>query len=248
MRVALVGAPGTDACTLGRLLASRLGAQHVSVRRLIDLEVTHQTALGVELASQLAARPGALLPMRLVAPLLDQLWGGSRPPTSFVLSGYPRDAQQWRHLRRHTDVSQVIHLRSDADLLRTSAPLRCSCPACSARLYPDELVLRDGRVLPAVLECCGSAREPIPPRTDAAAIFEARLAAYEATTRPWLDSQRESGLVQEMFADVRWPQLFPILERLVGLAPNASATASISDSGAGASLRSSATHSSDHPS
>lgn len=218
-RIALVGAPGMDACTpLGRLLASRLGVQHVSIRRLIDLEVKHRTALGLQLEKELGS--GALLPTRLVAPLLDQLWGAGRPPTSFVLSGYPRDAQQWRHLRRHADVSQIIHLRASPDFLRASAAQRCVCPACSAGLYPDDLELVGGQVLPAVLECCGSTREPVRLGRDGPAAFEARLAAYEASTRPWLEAQAEGGLVQEVWADARWPQVFSVLEKLLGLAPN----------------------------
>lgn len=226
MRLAIVGAPGTDACTLGRLVASRLGAQHVSMRRLIDLEVNHQTALGVSLAKELGSK--ALLPIHLVAPLIDQLWSGGRP-SNFVLSGYPRNAQQWRHLRRHTDVSQIIHVRSSSEFLKASVAQRCVCPACAAGLYPDDLDLGSGQVLPAVLECCGSTRDPAPVSRDAPAIFSTRLSAYEQITVPWLDSQRDSGLVQDVWADARWPQVFPVLEKLLGLAPSVSAAAAAAD-------------------
>jgi adenylate kinase family enzyme len=224
MKVALVGAPGTDACTLGRLLASRLGVQHVSVRRLVDLEVRNRTALGLELGRGLepgTGGAGGLLPFHLVTPLLDQLWTSGGPPSRFVLSGYPRSQEQWRHLRRHTDLTQILHIRSGAEFLRSSVAQRCVCPACAAGLYPDDLDLRDGSVLPAVLDCCGSTKEPARSARDESPAFEARLQAYEQTTRPWLESMRETGLVQEVRADARWPQIFPVVEHLVGLPPTA---------------------------
>ncbi|KAJ1639614.1 hypothetical protein T492DRAFT_936375 [Pavlovales sp. CCMP2436] len=221
MKFALVGAPGVDACTLGRLLASRLGVQHVSVRRLVDLEVRNHTALGLELGRQL--QPGGLLPFHLVAPLLDQLWTSSGPPSRFVLSGYPRSQQQWRHLRRHTDLTHILHIRSGAEFLRSSVAQRCVCPTCAAGLYPDDLALHDGSVLPAVLDCCGSTQEPARSARDELPAFEARLQAYEQTTRPWLESMRETGLVKEVHADARWPQIFPVVEKLLGLPPTVAA-------------------------
>lgn len=211
-----------DGCTLGRLLASRLGVPHISIRRLIDLEVDHRTALGLEIGAQPDA---ALLPMRLVAPLLDQLWTSGGPHQRFVLSGYPRDASQWRHLRRHTDVHRLVHVRAGSDFLRQSLKGRCACPACASGLYADELRLGDERVVPAVLECCGSTKEGVPSARDAPAAVAARLHAYETLTAPWLDSQRESGMVLDLWADARWPQVFPAIEQLLGLPPSVSADA-----------------------
>jgi adenylate kinase len=217
MRVALVGAPGTDVCTLGRLLAARVGVQHVSIRRMIGLEVTHRTALGLELKAELDDPGKGLAPTQLVAPLLDQLWAAGKPE-GFVLSGYPRDAQQWRHLRRHADVSRILHVRAGPDFLRRSLAERVVCPQCESGLYPDELQLDAGRVtIPAVLECCGSVKEPVSSARDASAFVDARLRAYERGTLPWLETLRETGLVQDVWADARWPQVFPVVEQLLGL-------------------------------
>lgn len=214
-RLAIVGTPGTDAHTIGRLLAGRLGAEHVSICRLIDLEVRHQTALGVQIGSHMQAHRGALLPTRLVAPLLDQLWAqrSRAPRASLVISGYPRNAQQWQHLKRHADVSQILHLRGRPSHMRASIAQRAVCPSCDSGLYDEEIVLGDGSRLPAVTECCGSSAAGRAHPDDALDVFESRLAAYEEETVPWLSSERTRGLVADIWTAGRWPQMFPLIEQ-----------------------------------
>lgn len=92
MRIVLLGAPGSGKGTQARVLADRYGVQLIGVGEILREEVRRGTAVGAEIADDLAR--GDLVHDRLI---LDTIWPlvlQASADGGYVLDGFPRTLHQ----------------------------------------------------------------------------------------------------------------------------------------------------------
>eukprot|EP00967_Tisochrysis_lutea_P100119 scaffold149080_cov31-Tisochrysis_lutea.AAC.1 len=196
--LAVIGAPTTEKHIVGRLLGAKLRSPVLSVSALLQNEVQHRTFLGERLAEErAAARPGELLPTKLVAPLLMQsLQSAQRAGTaSAVLVGAPRSLEQWSMLRNAGMAPELIHLvLPDARQAHRYGSRRV-CAGCSYPLYPAEDASKAGNSSLLGCGCNDGAPHPLPqlPLDATGPGLERRKAEWDTHTAPMLERLRERG-------------------------------------------------------
>jgi adenylate kinase len=165
MRVLLIGPPASGKGTQGRRIAARFAIVYLSSGDLLRAEVAAGTALGREVAADLAA--GDLVPDELILEVLRDPLTAALSSGGYVLDGFPRTVVQARELAAFgaeiggpPDVALWFDV-DDAELLRRTRTR----------------ALDEGRV------------------DDVDAIARHRFEVYQAATAPLVDHYRNEGLL-----------------------------------------------------
>jgi len=201
--VILLGPPGAGKGTQAKQIAARYGIPQISTGDLLRDEVARGTCLGLH-AKAIMDR-GELVPDELLYGMVAERLRQADCRRGFILDGFPRTAAQAGWLdafleKEFFDKSQmcspvVIQLVVDYTQLLLRLTGRRSCPT-DGRLYNIHFQP------PRVAGLCDVDGTPLIIRDDdREEVVAARLAAYEAQTKPVVDYYRAQGRLVPVNAD-----------------------------------------------
>ena len=179
--LAIIGPPASEPTAYARLIANGLRCPTLSVGQMLATEVEHGTHAGLKVADFVAAHPGDLVPVPLVAPLVQQRLQQFPGADIVALAGFPRSLQQWKALQTMGYSPELLHLNLSEELQRERLKSRRVCSACGWPAF-------DGH---AMCECDAPTHRV---SSDEGEHAEARLSAYATHTRPLLEHLRGRGI------------------------------------------------------
>ncbi len=194
--VILLGAPGSGKGTIaGRLVASDGTFRHVSSGDLLREAVKRQTAAGAEADGYM--KRGELVPDGLIARMIAELVAEVKGTCTLLLDGFPRTIPQARMLdetvaRCGADLSQVIVLDVDDELLIARIAGRRICPKCGAGYHVTNIPSRQE----GICDVCGTALAIR--KDDNEETVRNRLAVYQRQTVPLVEFYGARGWVRKV--------------------------------------------------
>ena len=201
-RLVLLGAPGIGKRTQAEQLCAGLGVCHLSTgdvfRSFAAVPETKRTRPMVEALSCLNC--GKMAPDASVLELVRDRSACLRCRGGFLLNGFPSTVAQARaldemleeeNLRLEAVLNYTLPFQSIIDRLSG----RRSCPACRAVCH----VTNRPPCQAGICDQCGGALIQLP--EDAPEAVEARLLAYERTTKPLIQYYLGHGIVRTISAE-----------------------------------------------
>lgn len=201
-RLILLGAPGVGKGTQAEMLASKLGACHLSTgdifRAAKAIEACQRTpALTAALKYM---RRGELVPDQTVLDLVSERVNCLKCEGGFLLDGFPRTVAQAealeKLLRKHRiPLEAVISYDLPIETIVARLGGRRTCAMCKAVFHVDALPPR----VPGICDHCGGRlyqREDDRPES-----VRVRMEAYEKSTAPLTDFYRGRGLLRPVSAE-----------------------------------------------
>lgn len=209
VRLVLLGAPGVGKGTQAELLASRLGACHLSTgdifRAAKAMDPCDRTpALTAALDFM---KRGELVPDTTVLALVAERVGCLRCEGGFLLDGFPRtvaQAEALEKLLRDQNVSLNAVLSYDLPIEKIVARLggRRTCPKCKAVYHVEALPPKK----PGICDHCGA--ELYQREDDRPESIRVRMEAYEKSTAPLAEFYRKRGLLVSVLAEGTPDEIF----------------------------------------
>ena len=182
----LIGAPGSGKGTQAKKLQEELGYAHISTGDLLRAAVAAGSELGRQAKGFMDA--GGLVPDALVIDLLKEALAAPEAAKGFILDGFPRTMPQAEALDAAVQIDKVIDLQVPFDLIEERITGR--------RMSPAGHVYHVKYSPPKVEGICDVTGEPLYLRTDDEPDkVRARLAKFEAETRPVIARYQRRGIV-----------------------------------------------------
>jgi adenylate kinase len=201
--IVLMGAPGAGKGTQARLLQERLRLPQISTGDIFRALKTAQTPLAQEVRDIMTR--GQLVPDELTIRVVKDRTAQDDCKDGYILDGFPRTPAQAHSLeelaaeQQNTIVAVLIDV--PLELLEKRMTGRRSCPVCNeindnvCDLHPEaELVQR---------------------ADDNSETVRARLATYEAQTRPLIDFYETAGLLRTVDGTRDPEVIYQDIERIV---------------------------------
>jgi adenylate kinase len=198
----LLGPPGGGKGTQAELLASRLGACHLSTGDILrDAEAKKPSQRTPVLNAALAGmKRGKLAPDATVLALVRERLNCLHSDSGFLLDGFPRTLPQARALetllrREGLDLDAVVNYELPLDQVISRLSGRRVCPNCHAVFHLSTRPPRNDEIC----DVCGSKlhqREDDQPKS-----IRARMAVYERQTKPLVNFYQRRGLLVSVRAD-----------------------------------------------
>jgi adenylate kinase len=209
LRLVLLGAPGVGKGTQAEILASKLGACHLSTgdifRAAKAMDPCERTpALTAALDYM---KRGDLVPDQTVLDLVAERVGCLRCEGGFLLDGFPRTVAQAEALEKLLDGQKLkldAVLSYDLALEKVIARLsgRRTCPKCKAVFHVEALPPKKA----GVCDHCGA--ELYQREDDRPESIRVRMEAYEKSTAPLADFYKTRGLLVSVEAEGTPEQIF----------------------------------------
>ncbi len=137
-RLILLGPPGAGKGTQAKMLASKIGAAHVSTGDLLRTAVRDGTELG--LAAKAVMERGDLVSDEIVIGLVQERLQKPDAQAAFILDGFPRTAEQAAALEKlGTVIDEVVSIEVDGEVLVHRIVGRRTCPQCGSIYHVDGL-------------------------------------------------------------------------------------------------------------
>jgi len=189
-KIAFLGPPGSGKGTQAKLLAQRLGAEHISSGDIIRENIRENTTLGAAFAE--ALKRGELGPTHLVTEMmrerLTSLMGAGR---GYILDGFPRTREQAEMLVEMDAVDRVIFLDVNGNVIGSRVSGRLSCACGRSYHIKDNPPKREG-----ACDGCGSS---LFVRTDdMEEKIRVRIAEYERETAPLIEFFSERKILTRL--------------------------------------------------
>jgi len=201
-RLVLLGAPGVGKGTQAEMLASKLGACHLSTGDIFRAAKGMQECLQTPAltAALQFMRRGDLVPDETVLSLVSERVKCLKCDGGFLLDGFPRTVAQAEALeslltkhRIPLDAVVSYDLRIDRIVARLSG--RRTCSTCKAVFHVEALPPK----IPGICDHCGGGlyqREDDRPES-----VRVRMQAYETSTAPLADFYQRRGLLRSISAE-----------------------------------------------
>lgn len=202
VRLVLLGAPGVGKGTQAELLASRLGACHLSTGDIF------RAAKGLDPCDRTPAltaaldymKRGELVPDTTVLALVAERVGCLRCEGGFLLDGFPRTVAQAEALEKllyEQNLKLDAVLSYDLPIERIIARLagRRTCPKCKAVYHVESLPPKKA----GICDHCGA--ELYQREDDRPESIRVRMEAYERSTAPLADFYLKRGLLLSILAE-----------------------------------------------
>lgn len=194
--VVLLGPPGSGKGSLSKLLVHELGWIQLSTGNLCRYHIAQQTALGKEI--DLIISSGKLINDDLVSAMVAEWLGEQDPSRVVLLDGYPRTAEQARHLMGivsggHSTLSFFnFSVPDDVIVERLAHRVVCSNKSCQA-VYSTLLLSNQSSQSSNICDVCGAA---LVRRTDdeSVAVLE-RLRIYHSHAAELEDFIKQAGFL-----------------------------------------------------
>ena len=207
--IVLMGAPGAGKGTQARLLQERLNLPQISTGDIFRALKTAQSLLAQEVRDIM--KRGQLVPDDLTIQLVKELTSQDDARNGYILDGFPRTPAQAGSLEKLAaeQGNTIIPILIDVpqDLLEKRMTGRRNCPVCG-EIY--NVYFKPARVD----NVCDFHPEAqlVQRADDNVETVKARLATYEAQTRPLIDYYKSAGLLrtvdgtrepEEIYEDVK---------------------------------------------
>ncbi len=198
MRLIFLGPPGSGKGTQAKIIASKIGANHISTGDILREAVAAGTDLGKKAKKYMNA--GELVPDEILLGLVREVLSNDRTADSFILDGFPRTIPQaegldkiFENLSIKLDWSIKLDVPDDAIIDRLTA--RYFCVNCKA----DYNLKTKPPKKEGICDICGG--KLIRRDDDKREVIENRLSVYHKQTEPIESYYRERGLLKEIPAD-----------------------------------------------
>jgi adenylate kinase len=207
--IVLMGAPGAGKGTQARLLQERLHLPQISTGDIFRALKTAQSLLAQEVRDIM--KRGQLVPDDLTIQLVKERTSQDDARNGYILDGFPRTPAQAASLEKLAaeQGNTIIPILIDVpqDLLEKRMTGRRNCPVCG-EIY--NVYFKPARVD----NVCDFHPEAqlVQRADDNVETVKARLATYEAQTRPLIDYYKSAGLLrtvdgtrepEEIYEDVK---------------------------------------------
>ena len=208
--IVLIGAPGAGKGTQARLLQERHGWPQISTGDMFRALKNADTPLAREVQAIMAA--GQLVTDDVTVRIVQERTGQEDCRDSYILDGFPRTPPQAEKLEELAAAQgktiQAALVDVPFDILEKRLTGRRSCPVCgeiyNVYFKPSQ---KEGF-------CDAHADTPLDHRKDdSAETVKARLATYEAQTRPLLDYYAASQRLQSVDGARSLDEVLADLER-----------------------------------
>jgi|SRR5579862_7741060 len=201
-RLVLLGAPGVGKGTQAEMLASQLGACHLSTgdifraaKAMEDCQRTPALTAAIQYM-----RRGDLVPDETVLELVSERVNCLKCEGGFLLDGFPRTVAQAEALERllkqnRIRLEAVVSYDLPIDKIVARLSGRRTCTNCKAVFHVQALPPQ----VPGICNHCGGQlyqREDDRPES-----VRVRMEAYETSTAPLADFYRERGLLRSISAE-----------------------------------------------
>ena len=191
--IVLMGAPGAGKGTQARLLQERLNLPQISTGDIFRALKTAQSALAQEVREIMER--GQLVPDDLTIQLVKERTSQDDARNGYILDGFPRTPAQAASLEKLAaeQGNSIIPIMIDVpqDFLEKRMTGRRNCPVCG-EIY--NVYFKPARVDNV---CDFHPQAQLVQRADDnVETVKARLATYEAQTRPLIDYYRSTGLLR----------------------------------------------------
>ncbi len=196
MKLILLGPPGAGKGTQAQRLVERHGIPQLSTGDMLRSAVNAGTEIGLRAKAVMDA--GKLVSDEIVNAIVSERLDQDDCQNGFILDGYPRTLQQADALThmlasKNMDLSCVIEMRVDDDILVDRISGRYTCANCGAGYHDTNLMpQRDG-----ICDKCGST-EFKRRADDNAETVRTRLQAYYKETSPLLGYYYAKGLLRSI--------------------------------------------------
>jgi adenylate kinase len=214
MIFALFGPPGSGKGTQAKILVEKLGIPQLSTGDMLREAIKQGSTLGLEAKGYMGK--GHLVPDSLIVGLIRGRMQAEDCQKGFMLDGFPRTVAQAQALDQMLldqgmALGRVFSFVVDRKELVGRLSGRLVCSNCGASFH--EVTKRPARL--GVCDLCGGA--VIKREDDQAAVVEARLETFLASTKPVEDFYRAKGRLTEVDAQGTEGEIFQrILAALKG--------------------------------
>lgn len=200
MNVIMLGAPGSGKGTQAGKISACYGIPHVSTGDIFRKNIQEGTPLGKLAKTFMDA--GNLVPDEVVIDLVRDRLSKEDCAGGYVLDGFPRTLRQAFELDRVTEIDAVVNMDIPYRTIEERLASRRSCECGAVYSLSD---LNGSDICPK----CGKKVFVRP--DDRPETVKARLAVYDAQTKPLTKFYEDKGLlvnigngtIEEQFASVR---------------------------------------------
>ena len=210
--IVLMGAPGAGKGTQARLLQERLHLPQISTGDIFRALKTAQTPLAQEVRDIMTR--GQLVPDELTIRLVKERTAQDDCKDGYILDGFPRTTGQARSLEQLAEEqgNTILAVLIDVplDLLEKRMTGRRSCPVCNEIYNIYFKPPRNDNVCDLHPEA-----ELVQRADDNSETVRARLATYEAQTRPLIEFYEKKGLLRTVDGTRDPEVIYQDIERIV---------------------------------
>ncbi|MBR1616672.1 adenylate kinase [bacterium] len=211
-----LGPPGSGKGTQTARLADKLSCPHIDTGSLLRKHIEDQTKLG--LIAKGFIDKGQLVPLEVVAGVIEERINMPDCAQGFILDGYPRSIEQADALKEMFDRLGKFSLKEDtlafyfdidSEKLIKRLINRRSCPKCGT-IY--NLISNP----PKIQDICDICDTKLTTRKDdTEEVARARFVTYENQTAPLYNYFKQLGILKEINADSSITEIWEEIKRIV---------------------------------
>jgi adenylate kinase len=210
--IVLMGAPGAGKGTQARLLQERLRLPQISTGDIFRALKNAQTPLAQEVRDIMTR--GQLVPDELTIRLVKERTAQDDCRNGYILDGFPRTPAQARSLGQLAaeQAMDIIPVLIDVpyELLEKRMTGRRNCPVCNEIYNIYFKPPRNDNVCDLHPEA-----QLVQRADDNAETVRARLATYDAQTRPLIDYYKSAGVLQSVDGTREPEEIYRDIEQIV---------------------------------
>ncbi len=221
MRLLLIGPPGAGKGTQASCISQEYGIAHLSAGDLLREAIEQETDAGMR------AKPyideGKLAPVDVVVEIMTDEMFDVCARDGFVADGFPRNPEQYRHLkreldRRNEDVDLALQLDLDQEEIIRRLNGRKTCSKCGRNYHVDFYPPEENNTCD---DCGGELYER---KDDNIETIKRRLKVYQEESLPVIDMLEEDGLLRRVEASGDIDEVFrrvsQVIESEIGCVAN----------------------------
>ena len=198
MRLIFLGPPGSGKGTQAKIIASKIGAKHISTGDILREAVVAVTDLGLKAKKYMDA--GELVPDEVLLGLVEEVLSDDNTASSFILDGFPRTIPQaeglediFNKLKIKLDWAVLLNVPDRAIVERLTA--RMFCVNCKADYnLKTKLPKNEG-----VCDNCGG--RLVQRDDDKEAVIMNRLKVYHDATEPIVEFYSNHAALKSISGD-----------------------------------------------
>jgi len=186
-KIVILGPPGSGKGTQAKLLSQELNIPAISTGKIFRTAMKNDTELGKQVRERMDA--GNLIDDDLTNKIVKERLVEPDVANGYILDGYPRTSGQVVFLDKLADISFVLNIDSNDDVITKRMAARRMCKECGANF---NILFKPSKVEGVCDKCNGE----LYMRSDAKpeAIKE-RISTYHGLINPILDFYSKKGIL-----------------------------------------------------
>ena len=213
LNIILMGPPAAGKGTQSELIIEHYHIPHISTGDMFRAAISEKTPLGLKASEYINA--GLLVPDEVTIGLVEERLGKEDCKEGFLLDGFPRTVPQAEALdsmlaKSGRQISAVIHMVADDEVLINRITSRRVCPNCGASY---NVVTKKPQV-ENVCDACS--KELIIRDDDKPETVKNRLDVYHKQTQPLIDFYENKGVLKSVDGTVDMRDVFSAIVAILG--------------------------------